>query len=281
MSTIIHFIDVGQGNMVLIQCQDGTNFMVDCNITEDNQGRVLRYVAEQIGRNTRLNGFICSHRDTDHIRGIAALHKNFPIRHVFDSGYPGTTTDSGDYRTYMAIRRQVGYTELAKGVKGSYGRTRLEVLSAQDKRLPKNANAQGIVLKVEHKSPGPPSSTAGAILPGDSDTATWKHGILRDYNLVQLSCDIFMAAHHGSMSFFEDPDNSQLRYTRHMLGMKPDMVIVSVGKNPYGHPEREALVLYAKHSNGSNRGNKVFRTDKQGTIKLTLTEGGGWRIVCV
>ena len=26
MSTVIHFIDVGQGNMVLVQCADGTNF---------------------------------------------------------------------------------------------------------------------------------------------------------------------------------------------------------------------------------------------------------------
>ena len=37
MATTVHFLDVGQGNMVLIQCSDGTNFMVDCNITEGNK----------------------------------------------------------------------------------------------------------------------------------------------------------------------------------------------------------------------------------------------------
>ena len=48
MATTVHFVDVGQGNMVLIQCSDGTNFMVDCNITEGNKNRVLSYVANQL-----------------------------------------------------------------------------------------------------------------------------------------------------------------------------------------------------------------------------------------
>ena len=41
MATTVNFVDVGQGNMVLIQCSDGTHFMVDCNITEGNKNRVL------------------------------------------------------------------------------------------------------------------------------------------------------------------------------------------------------------------------------------------------
>ena len=54
MATVIHFIDVGQGNMVLVQCADGTNLMVDCNITEGNKNRVLNYVANQIGERRHL-----------------------------------------------------------------------------------------------------------------------------------------------------------------------------------------------------------------------------------
>ena len=33
MSTIVHFIDVGQGNMVLVECADGAKFVVDCKVT--------------------------------------------------------------------------------------------------------------------------------------------------------------------------------------------------------------------------------------------------------
>ena len=41
MPTIIHFIDVGQGNMVLIEVESRRSFVFDCNITADNEDRVL------------------------------------------------------------------------------------------------------------------------------------------------------------------------------------------------------------------------------------------------
>ena len=56
------------------------------------------------------------------------------------------------------------------------------------------------------------------------------------------------------------------------------MSIISVGENSYGHPDEDALNLYEKYSSGSNKGNKVYRTDQQGTMKLTLKSGGGWSL---
>ena len=80
MATTVHFIDVGQGNMVLVQCADGTNFMVDCNITDTNDCRVFQYIAKQIGQKARLRAFICTHRDADHMRGVRTLHALHPIQ---------------------------------------------------------------------------------------------------------------------------------------------------------------------------------------------------------
>ena len=107
MATTVHFVDVGQGNMVLIQCSDGTNFMVDCNITEGNKDRVLNYVASQIGQRGLLQAFICTHRDADHMRGVRTLHSQSPIQSVWDSDYPGTSTDTDEYKAYMQLRREV------------------------------------------------------------------------------------------------------------------------------------------------------------------------------
>ena len=45
MSTKVHFVDVGQGNMTLIQLDDGKIFLYDCNVTEENKDAVLGYVA--------------------------------------------------------------------------------------------------------------------------------------------------------------------------------------------------------------------------------------------
>ena len=277
MSTIVHFIDVGQGNMVLIQCASGANFVVDCNVTEDNESRVLGYVAKQIGSGNRLHAFICTHRDADHMRGVRALHNKFPIQEVWDSGYPGTSTDTDEYKAYMQLRRDVGHRLIEKKKYNDFGRTRLRFLSAKDDRLPANANDQGIVVKVEQRNADMSAIRSSTILTGDSSFATWKDGILRDYSATDVSCDILMAAHHGSLDFFDDPSSSQY-FVEHLKDIRPDMTFVSVGPNSYGHPDETALRLYRQYSSGSDKGNKVYRTDQQHTMKLTLKSEGGWSL---
>ncbi len=277
MPTIIHFIDVGQGNMVLIEASNGKNFVFDCNVTNDNQGRVLDYVANQIGEGKQLHAFICSHRDADHMRGVKKLHARFPIKKIWDSGYPGTTTDSPEYRAYMDLRRTVGNRVIKKLTRNDYERTRFRYLSAQDERLPDNANAQGIVIKVEHRSSDNTYALSSSMLPGDSDAQTWSKGIMVDCSHRDVSSSILMAAHHGSISFFEDPEKQDY-YTSHLEAISPDMTIISVGDNGHGHPNEQALKFYRKYSKGSDSGNKVYRTDTKGTMKLTLKDGGGWNL---
>ena len=274
MSTIVHFIDVGQGNMVLVECANGANLVVDCNITEDNEDSVLNYVADQIGDDGRLRAFICTHRDADHMRGVRVLHDRFPIQQVWDSGYPGTSTDSDEYKAYMRLRRSVGAHVVEKHKYRCFGRTRLQFLSARDSRLPEDANDQGIVIKVEQRNANMSVVLGSTILTGDGSFATWKDAILKDYSTKVLSSHILMASHHGSLDFFDDPSSNQY-FVKHMEAIKPRMTIVSVGSNSYGHPDETALKLYRQYSSGSNKGNKVYRTDRQHTMKLTLKAGGG------
>ena len=274
MSTIIHFIDVGQGNMVLIECASGTNFVVDCNITEDNKDRVLGYIAKQIGSGTRLHAFICTHRDADHMRGVRTLHNKFPIGEIRDSGYPGTSTDTDEYKAYMQLRRDVGHRVIEKQKYIDYGQTRFRFLSAKDSRLPANANDQGIVIKIEQRTADKSAVRGSTILTGDGSFATWKDGIMVDYSAKDVSCNILMAAHHGSLDFFEDQSGN--RYVKHIEAIKPAMTVVSVGPNSYGHPDETALRLYRNYSTGSSNERKIFRTDRQHTMKLTLKSGGGW-----
>jgi beta-lactamase superfamily II metal-dependent hydrolase len=93
---------------------------------------------------------ICSHGDSDHITGIKKVHRKFPISRIWDSDYPGTTTDSDEYREYMDLRQQLPLTVIKKLTRENFGRSRFRYISAHDDRLKDDANAQGIVLKVEH-----------------------------------------------------------------------------------------------------------------------------------
>ena len=278
METIIHFIDVGQGNMVLIEATNGKFYICDCNVTAENENEVLNYVASVIGSGTPISAFICTHRDADHMRGIKKIHKYFPIESIWDSGHPGTTTNSNEYAEYMDLRRKVGSQEKARKTRQDIGMTRFRYLSAKDERLDKNANAQGLVIKIEQWNQEYCGSSV--LLTGDCDAETWRYAIMKDYSKSELKTSILMAAHHGSDSFFDDPADSEYYYTDHINSIKPAMTIISVGNNQHGHPDKEALKLYDKHSSGSKQGNKVFTTQEKGTMKLILKDAG-WSLKIV
>ena len=173
----------------------------------------------------------------------------------------------------------MGHRVIEKQKYNDYGRTRFRYLSAKDDRLPGNANDQGIVLKIEHRSPDMSRILGSTMVTGDSSFATWKDGILKDCRAQDVSCNILMAAHHGSLDFFQDPGSNNY-YRDHVKAMKPAMTIISVGPNSYGHPDETALRLYRENSTGSSDGHKVFRTDRQHTMKLDLKDGGGWSLSC-
>lgn len=206
------------------------------------------------------------------MRGIGKINKYFPIRRIWDSGYPGTTTNSNEYLEYMKLRREVGFVERKRLTRQDLGMTRLRYLSAKDNRLEQNANAQGLVIKVEHLSAD--GCQSSALLTGDCDAQTWRHGIMQDYAKSEVSTSILMGAHHGSISFFDDPTDTKNYYTTHMSAINPSMTILSVGDNAHGHPNRKAIELYEKYSTGSKRGNKLLTTQEKGTIRLALKDDG-------
>lgn len=278
MDTFVHILNVGQGNMVWIRTANGKDIIFDCNINEDNEDDVLGYMYDHTGSGLTIDEFICSHRDNDHICGISTLHAHFPIQLIKDSDYPGTSTMSRDYQTYMRLRRDVGHRVVQKQKYIDYGTTRLRFLSAQDPRLPGNANAQGVVIKVEHRSPDLSLVRGSIMLPADSDAATWRYGIKCDYAAGELKSDLLMAGHHGAISFFDDPADEKHYYLDHLRSMNPAMTLISVGKNGYGHPDATALKFYERESSGSSKGNKIKRTDQHGHMKIVLKDAGGWSL---
>ena len=272
MNTVLHFIDVGQGHMVLIEASNEEYFICDCNITNDNENYVLNYIADIIDVGDSISAFLCTHRDADHMRGIKKIHKYFPIKCIWDTGYSGTTTNSNEYTDYMDLRRKVGFKEKKRLTYQDFGMTRFRYFSAKDERLDKNANAQGLVIKIEHWNREYCGSSA--LILGDCDAETWRYAIMEDYSKSDVKASILMAAHHGSISFFDDPSDDKNYYTNHIIAIKPAMTIISVGDNQHGHPDKKALELYNKYSSGSNKGNKVYTTQEKGTIKLTLKDDG-------
>lgn len=255
--------------MVLIHLSDGTVILYDCNVTRENEVEVLTYLGQAMGTKRAIDIFINSHRDSDHMRGIRQVHAYFPVRLVWDSGVVGTTPYSTEYQQYMDLRRQVGFREVKARNYRTYGDTMVRVMNSKDTDYP-DANAQSLVLKVEYRG-------SSLLLAGDADYRPWKEKILPLYG-ERVKSSILLAAHHGSITFFDDPSDEKYYFTKHVRAIEPDMAIVSVGPNVHGLPDSEAIDLYARYSRGSKQGNKVFRTDRQGNIKLLLKGRGAWSL---
>jgi beta-lactamase superfamily II metal-dependent hydrolase len=268
--TEIHFINVGCGNMQLITLPDGSIFMYDCNIIDENENHVLSYIRKIIGSGTQIDVFINSHRDADHMRGIKKLHKKHHIKAIWDSGVSGTTTTSSEYTEYMDLRRQVTYKEIEARKYWEYGDAVLRCMNSKWDDYT-DSNDQSVVLKVENKG-------ASAMLTGDTSYRPWKEKILYYYGDNHLSTNILLAAHHGSLTFFDDPSDEKHCYTAHIMKIAPAMTLVSVGPNTQDLPDDKAMELYEKYSSGSDKGNKVYTTEDKGNMKLVLKDDGGWNI---
>ncbi len=265
-----HFIDVGCGNMTLMIFPEGTVMMYDCNITEENEPAVVAHLRSVIGKQTPIDVFINSHRDADHIRGIDILHDAHPLQDVWDTGVPGTTTDSPEYETYMELRRSLPGKIIQPRKFWTYGDAKLRCMNAAWDEYDE-PNEQSVVLKIEYRG-------SGVMLAGDTNYRPWQDKILPFYNDADVKSSVLLAAHHGSLTFFDDPSDERNYYTEHIRKVAPEMTLISVGPNVHGLPEPRALELYEKYSSGSNRGNKVFSTDDEGTMKLVLKDDGGWSL---
>lgn len=266
----VHFIDVGCGDMTLIIMPNGTTFVIDCNITNENQKSVFEYMSKVMGNRTEINVFINTHRDADHMRGIKALHSKYPIKKIWDSGVPGTTTDSNEYQDYMFLRRTIGFTEVKTRTFYEYGDVKIRIFNAANSEYD-DANSQSIVIKVEYKN-----KKSSVFITGDTDYRPWKEKIIPQYSVEDMKCAIFQAPHHGSITFFDDPSDEKSYYTNHLQKILPDITIISVGPNPYGLPDKKSIGLYEKYSKGSSKGNKVLTTNDKGNIKLVFGETGSW-----
>ena len=90
------------------------------------------------------------------------------------------------------------------------------------------------------------------LITGDMSTAT-ERLLLERYDLPDT--EVLVAGHHGSKY---STSNALLE------ALTPETAIISVGSNSYGHPADETLRRLAES------GAAICRTDKQGTIHLTV-----------
>lgn len=270
--TEVHFINVGQGNMTLIICENGAVICYDCNIKDDNEKEVFSYLTKVMPQNKKnIDVFISSHREADHIRGIKKIHNKYPIASIWDSGQSGKDVENKpEYQEYMALKREIKNGLFPIGnIMTQTGLTEILCLNSS-RENETDLNRQSIILKITH------NNSSSVLLTGDTDAYVWKEYIMKE-NKNKLKSSILLASHHGSDTFFYINNEE---YIDHIKTINPNMTIISVGENGHGHPDIKATRRYEDHSTGGDKKElKIVRTDKHGNIKLELKDNHGWSLI--
>jgi competence protein ComEC len=244
----VHFVDVGQGDGVLIQSPSGQNVVYDGG---ENPERMRDYLAG-LGI-TEVGLVIASHNHADHIGGLASVLRAYPPPFVMDNGLPATTQS---YAGFLDAAATAGSQLLEPTQRRiQLGDAALQIIEPPG--IPAwehNDNSIGVVVEY------------GAFrlsLNGDAEEREWAWWLTHLTDLFG-AVHVHKASHHGSVNGDTAAGISKL---------SPEVVIVSAGAgNSYGHPDAQALRLY------SDAGATVYRSDVNGTIIVEADASGAYTV---
>jgi beta-lactamase superfamily II metal-dependent hydrolase len=169
----------------------------------------------------------------------------------------------------MDLKRNVPYSEEVSPNRFWNANANVKIINGKRGGLD-DTNSQSVVLHIDYNG-------SSLLLAGDTSVRTWRDYIVPELGGAVKSLVLY-ASHHGSHSFFNEDRENQEDYTGHVELIRPSISIISVGDtNPHGHPDDVAMRHYENHSTGAMNGQKIFRTDLHGNMKVELHGNeSGW-----
>lgn len=244
----IHFIDVGQGDSILIQTPQGKNILIDGGPPQAGK-KVTAYLKKH--HVDKIDLLIATHPDIDHIGGLIQVIKSFPIDRMIDSGKSHITM------TYAKYLNQIRQQNIPLTTAKLYETIEvddlidIQILNAYKKGL--NTNQSSIVLNVVY-------DRISVLLMGDVERK-------QEYKLIDMfniKSDILKIGHHGSKT------STSFEFLKHV---NPQLAIITYGKsNKYGHPVDHVI------ANLNRLGINIYSTGVYGDIVI-YTDGKGYYII--
>ncbi len=238
----IAVLDVGQGDATLIRDGKGFDILVDGGRKAASE-KLLGYMRD-VGVDD-LEVVLATHADSDHIGGLIAVIEadDIPVESVYYNGYPGITQTWTEFSDAVSSSG-LSLTRTQFPDTYSWGDITVQVINPISGMIDPQQNQASIVLLLDY-------AQISVLLPADIDSSVENQLPSRVFT---LQADILKVAHHGSKF------STSHTFLAEVL---PQEAIISVGKNPYGHPTSETI------SRLIDIGTGIWRTDLFGTVLLT------------
>ena len=244
-SYTIEFINVGQGDSVLITCANGERILIDCARPSTERSTILTNYLETKGINT-IDKIYLSHGDSDHSGGLENVLLNFNVSQIFYPDYADYKDPESDIIRDLAMQSDIDFLLIDNSYTYQNGELSLRALSPWDSLPSELANDNNISMVLRGDILG-----HSFLFTGDIDVDI--ENLLLDHD---IDIDILKVAHHGSR--YSSGDDF-------LAATTPLYSIISVGNNTYGHPTDEALQRLEAH------GSQILRTDQRGTILFYIS----------
>lgn len=238
----IYFLNVGQGDAILVQAPDGRQVLVDGGPSPiallSELGEVLPFWDRS------LDLVVLTHPDADHMTGLISLLDRYRVGQALDASAADATPLASAWSEGLeksGTRRH----NAERGALFALGDLLITVLHPapmQGNVAAGHDNNNSVVLRLEY-------GQTSALLTGDieleAETALIEAG-------VSLRADVLKVAHHGS---------ARSTSARFVSAVAPSLAVIQVGAdNEFGHPTPEVLDRLA--------GIRVLRTDLNGRVEV-------------
>jgi competence protein ComEC len=267
------FCDVGQGDGAYIQFPDGRDMVVD--------GGPNDRIVDCLGRHMpfwdrKIDMVVLTHPQKDHMQGLITVLDRYQVDYFVRSDIVNTTEG---YAKLMDVvyRKNIEQKFVTQGQTIQVDNTSLSFLWPTDAQISKGAPAS-----VMTRSGVGSSDVLGAsvgdlndyslvfglrygsfdvIFTGDADTRVDSQ--YTGLRLADDSIEVLKVPHHGSKTGMSE---SFVNWVR------PQLAVISVGKNNYGHPTKDAINML------QSIGASIMRTDESGDIAV-ISDGTNWQVV--
>lgn len=237
---VVHYIDVGQGDSILIQVNN-KNMLIDSG-PKSSKRDLIKYLDSQ--KIQKIDYLIATHPHEDHIGNMAEIIKKYNIENFYA---PKVTHTSKTFESMIDELK-------SKNMKIKILKEGTDTINLGENTTffvysPINDNYDDLnnyspIIKISYKN-------NSFLFTGDAEELSEKEVLNKGYN---LKSDVLKVGHHGS---------SSSTCNRFLEEVNPSIAIIMVGNdNDYGHPNEETLnCLY-------NNNIKLYRTDLNKTIIL-------------
>ncbi|OGB73565.1 hypothetical protein A3K24_01815 [candidate division Kazan bacterium RIFCSPHIGHO2_01_FULL_44_14] len=247
----IYFLDVGQGDAILISTADHKHILIDGGPDGSVVGQ-LDSVLPAWDR--QLDLVILTHPHADHVAGLLTVLQRYSVEQFIYSGAPYSTTTYENLLSALA-KQNITIQIASAGQKYDFGDTRLDLLwPIAGQSFSQDPNETSLITQLRY-------GNFSALFMGDA-SANNEQALLASSTVSDV--DVLKVGHHGS----------QYSTSPAFLSVAdPEIAVIEVGvNNNFGHPTPTTL----NHLKDS--GATVYRTDQNGTIEVA-TDGAKYRIL--